>query len=170
MLSLYVAIPLLLLVALIQDVVLAPVSFLGAYPDLLFLVIVVWSLLRGAGEGMIWAFIGGFTLDLLSGGPIGGFTLSLLLVALVAGRQWGSELGSALLQAALIVLALCFIYHVLLLLVLGWSGRSMDWAYGLARVAAPSSILNALLAPLIYVVLAWLDRKSRPEGISFDGA
>ena len=170
MLSLYVAVPLLILIALVQDVVLAPVSFLGARPDLLFLVIVLWSLLRGAGEGMIWAFIGGFLLDLLSGGPLGGFALSLILVALVAGRQWGSELGSALLQAMLIVLGLCFVYHVLLLLVLGWAGRSMDWAYGLARVAAPSSILNALLAPLVYTVLAWLDRRSRPVGISFDVA
>jgi rod shape-determining protein MreD len=170
MLSLYVAIPLLTLVALIQDVVLSRISLLGARPDLLFLVIVVWSLLRGAGEGMIWAFIGGFVLDLLSGGPMGGFALSLILVALIAGRQWGSELGSALLQASLIVLALCFVYHVLLLIVLGWAGHSIDWAYGLSRVAAPSSIMNALLAPLVYVVLAWLDRRSRPEGISFDGA
>ncbi len=156
------------MIALTQNVVLTRVSILGGRPDLVFLAVVLWALLRGSAEGMVWAFIGGMVLDLFSGGPMGGITLSLLLVAFLAGRQWGRELGSVTLQLVLLALVLCFLYHVLLLLILGWTGYPVDWGYDLARVAAPSAVLNAVLAPFIYRPLVWLDRRTRPEGLTFD--
>jgi rod shape-determining protein MreD len=162
--------PLLTVVALFQDVVLARVAVLGGRPDLVFLVVVVWAFLRGSTEGAIWAFIGGLLLDALSGGPFGCIALSLLVVAILVGRQWGRELGSNLLQLALLVLVGCFTYHVLMLLILGWTGQPVDWRYGLSHVAAPSAVLNAAAAPLVYWSFSWLDRQTRREGFSFDGA
>jgi rod shape-determining protein MreD len=119
---------------------------------------------------MIWAFVGGFVLDLLSGGPLGAMALALMVIAIVASRQWGRELGSVFVQLILLGLGLCFVYHFLLLLILSWSGYSVDWTFGLSRIAGPSAILNALLIPFVYQPLAWLDRRSRPEGLTFDGA
>ena len=158
------------LIALVQDVALARLSLLGARPDLVLMAVVVWSLLRGPEEGMIWAFVGGFVLDLLSGGPLGAMALALMVIAIVASRQWGRELGSVFVQLILLGLGLCFVYHFLLLLILSWSGYSVDWTFGLSRIAGPSAILNALLIPFVYQPLAWLDRRSRPEGLTFDGA
>jgi len=157
-------------IALVQDVLLARVSLWGGRPDLVFLVVVLWALLRGSAEGMVWAFIGGLVLDLFSGGPMGGIVLSLLTVAFLAGRQWGRELGSTFLQLLLLVLGLSFLYHVMLLLILGWTGVPISWGYSLARVAAPSAVLNAVIGPFLYRPLAWLDRRTRPEGFTFDGA
>jgi rod shape-determining protein MreD len=159
---------LLTLCALVQDVVLTRVSLFGGQPNLVFLAVVSWGLLRGSAEGMIWAFIGGMVLDLFSGGPMGSITLALLLVAFVVGRQWGRELGSLTLQLVILALILCFLYHVLLLLTLVWTAYPVDWAYSLTRVAAPSAVLNAVLAPFVYRPLAWLDRRTRPEGLTFD--
>jgi rod shape-determining protein MreD len=156
--------------ALVQNAILSRVSLLGGRPDLIFLAVVGWALLRGSTEGAVWAFTGGLFLDLFSGGPFGGITLALLLVALFVGRQWGRELGSVFLQLVLLALVACFVYHVLLLLVLGWTGRPVDWSFSLSRVAFPSAILNAVLAPFVYWPLAWLDRRTRPEGFTLDGA
>jgi rod shape-determining protein MreD len=140
----------------------------GGQPDIVLLAIVAWGLLRGPAEGMIWAFMGGLLLDLFSGGPMGGITLALLLVAFVAGQQWGSELGLAYIQLILLTLILSFLYHVLLLLILSWRGYPVNWAYSLPQIAAPSAVLNAVLAPFIYRPLVWLDRRTRPEGLTFD--
>jgi rod shape-determining protein MreD len=159
---------LLTLIALLQNSLFSQVSVLGARPDILFAAVVGWALLRGSSEGIVWAFIGGMVLDLFSGGPMGGITLSLIVVALLAGQQWGRELGSATLQSFLNALPLCFLAHLLLLLSLGWGGYAIDWGYSLARIAAPSAILNAVLVPLIYRPLMWLDRRTRPEGLTFD--
>jgi len=156
--------------ALVQNVALARISLLGGRPDLVFLVVAGWAFLRGPAEGAVWAFIGGLLLDLFSGGPFGGFAFSLLVVAFFVGRQWGRELGSVVLQLVLLLLVACFSYHVLLLLVLGWAGHPIDWGYDLSRVAAPSAVLNAALAPFVYWPLAWLDRRTRPEGFTLDGA
>lgn len=158
----------LIALALVQDVALTQLSVAGGRANLVLLAVVAWGLLRGPAEGMIWAFIGGMVLDLFSGGPMGGITLALLIVAFLAGQQWGSELGLAYIQLILVTLMLSFLYHILLLLVLGWRGYPVDWAYSLPRVAAPSAALNAVVAPFIYRPLVWLDRRTRPEGLTFD--
>ncbi len=169
-LSFYVVLPLLTVTALIQDVTLAGVSVLGGRPDLVFLVVTGWAFLRGPIEGALWAFIGGLLLDLFSGGPFGAIAFSLLIAALIVGQQWGKELGSMYLQLVLLVLIACFAYHFLMLLSLSWTGYAMDWGYGLARVAAPSAVLNGVLAPFVHWPLAWLDRRTRPEGFTLNGA
>lgn len=157
-------------IALIQDAALTRVAILGSRPDLVFLVVVGWAFMRGSVEGAVWAFIGGLLLDVFSGGPFGSMTLALLLVAVFVGRQWGRELGSVILQLVLLTLVSCFAYHALLLLTLSGTGHVVDWGYSLAQVAAPSAFLNALLAPFVYWPLAWLDRSTRPRGLTLNGA
>ena len=156
------------MLALVQDIVLTQLSVAGGRFNVVLLAVVAWGLLRGPAESMIWAFIGGLMLDLFSGGPLGGITLALLIVAFLASRQWGSELGSVHVQLILLGLILSFLYHILLLIILSWRGYPVNWAYSLPQVAAPSAALNAVLAPFIYRPLAWLDRRTRPEGLTFD--
>lgn len=168
-LSLYVTIPLLTLIALGQDVLLTRLDVLGGRVDLVFLSVVAWGMLRGSAEAIIWGFFGGLVLDLFSGGPMGAITLALMIVAFLAGRRWGRELSPTFLRVALIALGLCFVYHVLLLTLLAVSGRTMAWAYGLTRVAVPSAVVNGLLAPPVYYALSLLDRRTRVEGLRFDG-
>ncbi len=169
MLTLYITIPLVTALALIQEAALAPLSILGGRPDLVFIAVAVWAFLRGPVEGSVWAFFGGIMLDLFSGGPFGAFTLALVLVSLLMGRQWGQELGSTVLQLLLLTLINCFVYHIILLLTLLLSGYAVDWSYGLSQIAAPSALLNAVLAPFAYWPLAWLDRRTRPEGFTLVG-
>ena len=152
--------------ALAQSTAIAGVSLFGARPDLVFLLVVVWSFLRGSGEGAIWAFIGGVLLDALSGGPFSGFTLALLVAALLVGQQWGRELGSTTFQLVLLVLVACFVSHGVLLLTMSATGYSVDWQYALSHIAGPSGVLNALLAPVVHLPLSWLDRRTRPEGFT----
>ena len=59
MLSLYITLPLLTALVLVQNAVLAPISVLGGRPDLVLIAVAVWAFLRGPAEGAVWAFIGG---------------------------------------------------------------------------------------------------------------
>ena len=76
--SIYLAIPLLTIVALVQNAWLSSVSLWGARLDLMLLIVLCWTIVRGVNEGMIWGFVGGLIIDLLSGGPVGAYTLALL--------------------------------------------------------------------------------------------
>ena len=67
-----------LLIALVVAAAVIHVTWLPRLPvrpDLMLVLVVAWSLLRGVEEGLLWAFIGGVLLDLLSVGPFGGFTV-----------------------------------------------------------------------------------------------
>jgi len=133
----------------------------------MLLVVLAWAVIRGVEEGLVWGFIGGLIVDLLSGGPLGATILALLAVAFLAGHSWGQGIGSPVIRLLLLAFLAVTVYHLVLLVVLAWTGYAVDsgGALGdaLLRVAGPSALLNASLAPFIQRPLDWLDRKMRQE-------
>jgi rod shape-determining protein MreD len=125
----------------------------------MLLVVLCWTIVRGANEGMVWAFVGGLITDLLSGGPVGAYILALLGVAFVGHQAWGEGLGTPLVRILLLALVASLVYHIVLLTVLTWTGRVVDWSYSFLQVAAPSVVLSVVLAPIIRRILAWLASK-----------
>ena len=130
---------------------------LTAPPDLMLVLMVAWSLLRGIEEGLLWAFVGGVLLDLLSGGPFGAFTLALLLAALLAGAVHRAAFSATLLQVAVMALA-TFIYHVAYALVLATAVRP-DWGF-VSSLIGPALAWNVALLVLGYRPLIWLSRRT----------
>ncbi|RLC61969.1 MAG: rod shape-determining protein MreD, partial [Chloroflexi bacterium] len=112
--SFYLALPLLTGVALFQTVVLARISLWGAQLDLMLLLVLMWAMVRGTDEGLVFAFVGGLILDLFSGGPLGTIALALLAVALLAGQPWGSGIGSPVMRIILLTLLAATVYHVVM--------------------------------------------------------
>jgi len=161
-----VTFPLLTGVALIQSTLLSRVSLLGAQPNLMLLVVLIWAVIRGIDEGLLWAFVGGLILDLLSGGPLASIALALLAASYLAGQSLGEEVGSQAVRVVFLTVLGATAYHLALMLLLDWSGHVVDWPYSLARVAGPSILLNAALAPVLLGPLSWLDRITREEGLA----
>ena len=66
---------------------LAPeIEIAGVRPNLMLVAVVLVTALAGFGPGVVWAFAGGLTANLLTHEPLGAVPLSLLLVsAMVAG-------------------------------------------------------------------------------------
>lgn len=81
----YVMIPLLILAGLLQSTAAGRIEIRGVKPDLVLLLIVAGTLIYGSRPGLLWAFIGGITLDIFSGGPMGASSLALMAAALAAG-------------------------------------------------------------------------------------
>jgi rod shape-determining protein MreD len=148
---------------LFQSVVLSQLDLWGGRPDLVLLVVLVWAVMRGADEGMVWGFIGGLVIDLLSGGPFGITTLALLIVAWMAGQPWGRGIGSMTVRLLLLAFVGVLAYHLVLLFVLAWTGYDVDWARSILGVTIPSALLNAVLAPFVRWPLNWLERSTRRE-------
>lgn len=157
--------PLLTGAALIQTTLLSRINVLGAQPNLMLLVVLLWSLVRGVDEGLMWAFLGGLIVDILSGGPLAGTAVALLAAAYLAGQSLGEQLGSRVVRSAILTVLGTATYHLALLLVLDWTGHTVDWAFSLTRVAVPSVVLNAVLAPFVLHPLNWLERATRREGL-----
>jgi rod shape-determining protein MreD len=145
--------------------VLSRISVLGAQPNLLLLTVLVWSLVRGVDEGLMWAFLGGLIVDVTSGGPFGGTAIALLAAAYVAGQSLAEQVGSQVVRSMILTVLGTGTYHLVLLIVLAWTGHTLDWAYSLTRVTIPSVVLNGVLAPLVLPPLNWLDQTTKREGL-----
>jgi rod shape-determining protein MreD len=145
---------------------LSRISVLGAQPNLLLLLVLLWSLVRGVDEGLMWAFFGGLILDITSGGPFATTAIALLAAAYVAGQSLAEQVGSLAVRAMILTVLGTATYHLALLLVLSWTGHTVDWAFALTAVTVPSVVLNGVLAPIVVQPLNWLERATRREGVA----
>jgi rod shape-determining protein MreD len=142
-------------------------TIMGVKPDLVLLMVISWSLLRGAQEGVIWALVGGMGLDLLSGAPFGTSTVPLVIISLLAGLGELSVFRTRIALPLIATLIATLAYDLFFLLLLYAEGRSIAWADSLIKVVLPSTLFNVLLSPFVYKALYWLHRKTGREEMAW---
>jgi rod shape-determining protein MreD len=131
----------------------------GVVPDLMLLVVVSWSLLRGARAGIPWAIGGGLMLDLLSGGPFGAAAISLTLSSTVTGLDQLNLFRDSLWLPLFASILATATYDGVYLIILQISGRPVQWVPNLLQVVMPCMILNALVMYPTFWATRWLHRR-----------
>jgi rod shape-determining protein MreD len=131
------------------------------------LAVVSWSILRGPGEGLRWAIIGGLCLDLLSGGPFGLQTLALLLVSLLVSlgevRIFRSHIALPLAGAT----GATLLYYLANMGLLHLLRYPPPWLAAFGKIVLPAMIFNTLVMVLIYPALRWLDKLTGQEELAW---
>jgi rod shape-determining protein MreD len=148
--TVYLVIPLLAVIAILQATILPHLTMWGVFPDLPLLVVISWSLLRGVREGVVWGFIAGVAVDLLSGAPLGAATLPSIAVCFLSGLGQTTVFGAHFVLPMLAMFLATIVYDLLFLLIIRISGQDVIWLDSLLRIILPSAALNALLMPLAF--------------------
>ena len=163
--SLYIAIPLMAVLAIVQTAVLPHFPIAGVEPQVICLVALAWGLVRGLEDGLVWAFIGGLWSDLFSMTPVG--LSSLAFMAAVAAAIVLQQImpPRRLLVAALMAGLGTFIYLLISLIVLGLLGHGVS-AAGLAELL-PLFVLHMVAILPIYLLLQALVRVLKPRRVEF---
>lgn len=167
MLNLYVTLPLLIGVALLQSTVLPHLTLAGVAPDLMLLVVVSWSLLRGTAESIVWALLGGLMLDLTSGIPFGVTTLSLALISVLTGLGEVNVFRANMLLPGATIAAATVVYYLAVLVLSQMLGRPVVWGLSLFRLIGWAVVVNSVAMPLVYLLLRWLHRRTSGEHIGW---
>jgi rod shape-determining protein MreD len=161
--TIYVAIPLMLLLAVLQTAVLPRFPIFGLVPQISFLVALSWSLLHGLEEGLAWGFVAGIALDLFSIGPLGATALAYMTAVLaVAGLVRvlpENRFFIPVIMAALGSAISLFVY-LLFVRLLGFSA-SVETAVTLA----PIILLNAGFMLPVYWLINSIDRRVYPRRV-----
>jgi rod shape-determining protein MreD len=157
--SIYLVVPLLATVAILQSSIVSHFRIWGVFADLPLLVVVSWGLLRGPREGLVWGFIAGLTVDLFSGAPFGAATFGLMAVGFLSGLGQSTVFRSQVLLPLITVLLATIVYDMLFLLVVWISGYPVTWLDSLFRLILPSAVLNTALTPVIFVITRWLNTR-----------
>ena len=134
-------------------------------PDLMLVLVVAWSLLRGMEEGLLWAFVGGILLDLLSAGPFGAFTIGLLVAALIGGIVHRTVFTSGFFWPTATMIATTLLFHPIYVTVLNAARVSVPWS-AVSQVIVPVLVWNVVLLLVLLTPLAWLHRWTAPIPVS----
>jgi rod shape-determining protein MreD len=155
----YLAAVSLLLIALLQTSVMPGLTWSGVMPDLMLLVVVSWSLLRGTREGVLWALGGGLLLDLMSGGPFGVAVVALFLSSAIIGMGELNVVRDSLWLPLVASILATVTYDVAYWTILQVVGRSFYTVHELLQVLGPSLVVNALVMYPTYWAARWLSRR-----------
>lgn len=156
----------LVVVAFIQHVVLPHVTFFGAHPNLMVVVVVAWGLLRGNRDGLIWALVGGILLDLFSLAPMGTATLPLLIVMFLVGLLEFTAFRVVIWLPIATMFVATPLYQLLALSVLKTLGWGTNWGRTL-ELLLPMATLNALLMVLIFPLMRRISGWAGQKGIEW---
>ncbi|MCU0501367.1 MAG: rod shape-determining protein MreD [Anaerolineae bacterium] len=160
--NVYLMAVVLTLVVLVQATLLARVRLIGATPNLLLVVVVCWSLIRGLYDGLVWGFVGGLALDVLAGLPLGTSSLALMATTPLAGLGKNSVFPGSLTLPILLVALATPVYGWVVLLSEMIRGIPVDWLASTVRIIGPEIAFNAALTVIAYPALRWLATHYRP--------
>ena len=161
--TIYLAIPVMLLLAVVQTAVLPHFPIFGLVPQLPFLVALAWGLLRGMDEGIVWAFVGGLLLDLFSVAPVGvtslSYMLAIIAVIWIENAMPADRFFIPVIMAVAATVISLLVYLILL--------RLLGYPTTLQGAAAllPTAILHGVLILPIYWLMFYLNRIFRPRPV-----
>lgn len=165
--TIYLVVPLLVVVAILQTTLVPALAIWGVFADLPLLVVVSWSLLRGPREGILWGFVAGLMVDLFSGAPFGASTLALIAVGLLAGLGAATVFRAHVALPLLAMFLATIVYDLLVLLVVSISGSPVAWLESFYRIILPSAALNAMLTPVVFVTMRRLHTRFGREDMEW---
>lgn len=146
----YLSILFLALAASLQASFVPQIRILGGEPDLVFLIVLAWSVNASLSEGIVWAFIGGLMQNLLSAAPLGTSSMSMILIIFVIDmiRRQVYRVGLPLL--VLLVIFGSLFHQVALMLILSVVGFEIPWLDSLSYVVVPTIAYNLVLIWPVY--------------------
>jgi rod shape-determining protein MreD len=165
--TIYLVIPLLLTVAVVQTSLVPHLTLWGVFADLPVLFVASWGLLAGSREGTLWGFIAGAAIDLLSGAPFGAATFSLMAVGTLAGLGEANVSRAQLALPLVTIFLATVLYDLSFLFIVRVFGERVVWLESLVRIVLPAAALNTILTPVVYGPMRFVHNRFIREEMGF---
>ncbi len=155
----YLSIPILALVAALQATFVPQIRLLGGGPDLIFLVVLAWSINIKLEGGVTWALVGGILQDLFSAAPTGTSAVGLIIIVFAVNQlvRQVQRVGIILLLG--LALAGTLFQQVMMIVLLGLLGFNVDLIGDLSDVVFPTMLYNLVLILPIYWLIRRIQRR-----------
>ncbi|HEX8991799.1 MAG TPA: hypothetical protein VF784_08975 [Anaerolineales bacterium] len=153
-----VAIPLLILVVILQSAIVPVFSLLAGYADVMLVLLAAWALQEGVDTAYQWALLGGLMISIVSRLPwfiyFGGYLGVVLFARALQGRVWQVPL---LAMFTVTFLGTVFM-HLLTFVYLRLFGPAVALRDAMGLVTLPSVLLNLLIAIPLFGMMRDLAR------------
>jgi len=139
---------------LIQLTLINSITILGLKPDLIMVVVVIFSLLKGEKEGTISGFASGLLQDIFSTGLLGINALVKTVIGFTCGILREKIFHEHILfLIPVITFIASFIQSILIFFLLRTFGIEYNLIWSLKQVALPEALYSSLLSPFIFLVI-----------------
>ena len=139
---------------LIQLTLINSITILGLKPDLILVVVVIFSLLKGEKEGTISGFASGLLQDIFSTGLLGINALVKTVICFTCGILRKKIFHEHILfLIPVITFIASFIQSILIFFLLRTFGIEYNLIWSLKQVALPEALYSSLLSPFIFLVI-----------------
>ena len=157
------SIPLIVAAVVLQSTVMPQFRILGGEPDLVFLIVLSWSINGRLEQNVAWSFLGGITQDLLSAAPTGASVIGLILIVFSIDRlrQQIYHIGFLLIVALVIVGT--FVQKTIFMIVAAFGGFTIYPLENLTYVILPNIAYNLVFIWPIYWFIRRIQRRSTQE-------
>jgi rod shape-determining protein MreD len=155
----YWGIPLIVIAVILQATVMPQIRILGGQPDLIFLLVLSWSINGRLEQSVTWAFAGGIAQDLMSASPTGASTLGLvlLLFGIEGVKQQVYRIGFMLILGLVIVGTV--VQKIVFMVVASFSGFTIYPIENFTYVILPTIAYNLVFIGPIYWVVRRIQRR-----------
>ncbi len=159
----FLSFPILIIAAVLQATFMPQIRLLGGSPDLVYLIVLSWSINATLDSSVLWAFVGGISLDLLSYAPLGTSTLGIVITVFIISGIGGQvyRIGFVLLIGSVLIGS--FFQQISIMIILTITGYSVDWGLSLGYVVAPTIFYNLVFVLPIYWIIRRIQRRVVPE-------
>lgn len=138
----------------IQLTLINSITILGLKPDLIMVVVIVFSLLNGTKEGIISGFASGLLLDIFSTGLLGINALVKMVIGFTCGALKEKIFYEHILfLIPLVTFVSSFLQSILVFFLLHAFGIEYSLVWSVNRVALPEALYSSLLSPFIFLVI-----------------
>lgn len=139
---------------LIQLTLINSITILGLKPDLIMVVVVVFSLLKGEKEGTISGFASGLLQDIFSTGLLGINALTKTVIGFTCGILKEKIFYEHILfLIPVITFIASFMQSILMFLLLRAFGIEYGLAWSIKQIALPEALYSSLLSPFIFLAI-----------------
>ncbi|KXK18460.1 MAG: rod shape-determining protein MreD [Chloroflexi bacterium OLB15] len=142
--------PLLVLAAIIQVTFVPQIRLLGGEPNFVMLLVISYAVRARLEESVVWAFIGGLLLDLMTSLPTGASVVSLLLIVFLIDQIRSQLAGVGFLAIIGLVIAGTLTMQFVALALTILSGYNVRLFETLSYVVLPSIAYNLVLVWPVY--------------------
>jgi len=141
----------------IQLTLINSVAILGLKPDLIMVVVVVFSLLKGEKEGAISGFASGLLQDIFSTSLLGINALVKTVIGFTCGILKEKIFHEHILFIIPVITFISsFIQSILISLLFRAFGIEYNLAWSLKQIVLPEALYSSLLSPFIFLAITKL--------------
>ena len=157
----WLMVPILGAAAIVQVVVVPKLAVRGVYPDLILLLVVARSLIAGGRSAVLWGFVGGLWMDVLSGGAMGASSLALMATALLTGIGHNAIFRRNFFVPSIAALSGSLVFSLIYVAILTGVGHRFLPGPLVANLIVPVTLYNGAVMFLATPILNRLPEQAR---------